>query len=300
MNQTKDKFLGFGALLLAAMIFASFGIYIRVLSQELSSFQQIFFRGILGFAIAIVFIIIFSRNWSLPKIPRIKLVGYALVYSIAVIFLTLGVLRAKIATTIFGIYTGTLVCSFFIGLKFFGEKLTLTKKVSLSTALIGLLAYTFPLTKDGFSLGLIFAVTGGVLDSVANALRKDLTNKIDRLTLVAIQLLGLAIVSLPFVFFSLDTGLPQISITSWLVGLWYGLMLVAVNFLLLYGFARFDLNLGSIVLSSELFFASIIGLLVFGERLKLSEIIGGLLLLVAMAIASLDLDKLFKTKTKLK
>ena len=300
MNHTKDKWLGFGALVLAAMIFASFGIYIRVLSQELGSFQQIFFRGILGFAIAMFFIIIFKKNLVLPKIPRIKLVGYALVYSIAMIFLTLGVLHTKIATTIFGIYTGTLICSLFIGLKFFGEKLTLTKKVSLSTALIGLLAYTFPLTKDSLSLGLIFAVTGGVLDSVANALRKDLTNKIDRLTLVAIQLLGLAIVSLPFVFFSLDTGLPQISITSWLVGLWYGLMLVAVNFLLLYGFARFDLNLGSIVLSSELFFASIVGLLVFGERLKLGEVIGGLLLLVAMAITSLDLDRLFKKKTMLK
>ena len=83
--------------------------------------------------------------------------------------------------------------------------------------------------------------------------------------------------------------ISSLSVNTWAVGLMFGFILVAVNYLLLVGFQNFDLSLGVIILSSELIFALLFGLLVFGEKPLPKEIIGGLFVMAAVILPNLNL-----------
>jgi drug/metabolite transporter (DMT)-like permease len=52
----------------------------------------------------------------------------------------------------------------------------------------------------------------------------------------------------------------------------------------IFGFQHFDLNLGAIVLSSELFFTILFGLFIFGEVSATSEVIGGICIVLAITL----------------
>ena len=62
------------------------------------------------------------------------------------------------------------------------------------------------------------------------------------------------------------------------------------------GFQNFDLSLGAIILSSELIFALLIGLLIFGEKPLPKEIIGGLFVMTAVILPNLNLLSLKSKK----
>lgn len=293
------QYFGYLSLLLAALIYASFGIYIRVLNQDLSPYQQILFRGVIGFVLATALTLLLKRKFSIRGISKKALLGYMLIFPVAVILYVFSILNTKIATTLFGYYVGTLMTSLVIGKFFFKEPIHLIKKLSMLLTLVGLAVYTYPLSAESFNLGLILALMAGFFDAFANGLRKYVAGKLDRIVLVALQLFGVAIVAVPFVLLTLDQGLPTISPISWLVGIWFGLMLLAINYLLLYAFSRFDLNLGTIVLSSELFFAAVMAFFVFGETIKLTELAGALLIVIATGLVGIDPSKFIGKKPNL-
>jgi drug/metabolite transporter (DMT)-like permease len=74
---------------------------------------------------------------------------------------------------------------------------------------------------------------------------------------------------------------------SLFAGVTYGFFSIAVAFLTLVGFQDFDLNLGTIVLSSELFFATIAGLLLFHEYPTQNEVTGSALIILAIIILNI-------------
>jgi drug/metabolite transporter (DMT)-like permease len=135
------------------------------------------------------------------------------------------------------------------------------------------------------------AIMSGLLDAAANGFRKDLAGKIDKFILVFITTLGGVFVSglMMFYFNQSFNFVSGLSTNTWIVGLIFGFILVAINYLLLIGFQNFDLSLGVIVLSSELIFALLFGLLVFGERPLPKEIIGGAFVMAAVILPNLNL-----------
>ncbi|HEX7017549.1 MAG TPA: DMT family transporter [Patescibacteria group bacterium] len=291
------QYYGYLSLLLTAFIFATFGIYIRVLNQDLTTYQQIFFRGFLGFILALVFAAFLKKKPSLTQVSKSVLAGYIFFFPLSAIFFTFSILNTKIATTLFGFYVSSLVATLLLGKLYFKEQIGVVQKIALALAFAGLAIYTYPLSWESLNIGLVFSLVAGTFDSFAQALRKYITGKVDRLILVVIQMFGVALVSLPFVFLTLNQGVPEISLLTWGVGIWYGLMLIAVNYLLLYAFSNFDLNLGTIVLSSELFFAVMLAFLIFGETTTAQELMGAIVIFMATTLAGVDANvfaKMFK------
>ena len=76
----------------------------------------------------------------------------------------------------------------------------------------------------------------------------------------------------------------HVSLLGWVVGIVFGLFHVGLIFLTIFGFQHFDLNLGAIVLSSELFFTILFGLFIFGEVSATSEVIGGICIVLAITL----------------
>lgn len=288
MNRLK----GFLALLACAVLFASFSIFVRILSNDLSAYQQIGFRNLIALVIGAFAVILSKQSFSsLADIPKKYTVLYTITFPIAVILYTLSVLEIKIVSTIFGLYLGALITSLFAGIIFFKEKITKMKLLSLILVSLGLIAYAYPFDGSLLSVGFLLAVLSGVFDATANSFRKYLAGKVDRFVLVVLQMIGGLTVAAGLMVFAGQFTMPNISPTSWLVGGIFGLSLVAISYLTLVGFQNFDLNLGTVILSSELFFASVFALLFFGEISSFTELMGGTLIILATVVANWTIQK---------
>ena len=286
-----NKKLGFITLLLAAASFGSFGIWIRLLSQGINIYQQIVLRNLVAMIIASV-IIIFGKRYLLDfkKIPKIKLLLYALVVPISVIFYNIAMLSLKIAVATFVFYIGTILCSYVIGLVIFKEKVTVIKAISIMLVLLGLTCFVYPFSFTAATLGFVAGIISGIFDGAANGFRKDLVGKIDKLFLVFLTAVGGIIVSGLMIVqtHASLTFLTQMPLQIWLIGILFGLLLIINNFLLLVGFQNYELGPGVIVLSSELFFALIFGFLIFHEIPATNELIGGLFIISAIVAPNIN------------
>lgn len=287
-----NKFKGFLALLSCAVIFASFSIFVRILSQELQPYQQIGFRNVIALVIGTIAVIASKQSFStLKKVETKFIILYTMTFPIAVILYTLAVLQTTIITSIFGLYLGSLITSLIVGILFFKEKLNNMKILSLVLVLIGLISYTYPFDFSTLGIGFLLSILSGFFDASANSFRKYLAGKVDRFVLVVLQMVGGLGVAVALMTIFKQTSLPSLSPTSWVVGLLFGLCLVAISYLTLIGFQNFDLNLGTVVLSSEIFFASIFAFVFFQETSTFTQLLGGVLIVVATGVANIAIEK---------
>jgi drug/metabolite transporter (DMT)-like permease len=287
MNKTK----GFISLLLAGLIFGSFGVFVRILSRELSTFQQIAARDIVASILAVAVAIFLKQKWSLNGVKKRYVLLFTLFFQLDVIFYVLAFLRTKMTVAIFSFYAGTLIFSLVFGIIFFREKISRIKLISLILTFIGLGFFSYPFNLSAFNLGFIFAVAGGAFDAATNASRKFLSGRIDKFVLVSFQMLSGIFVMALIMIFAKQSFTPHISLISMFVVLIFGLLLMLVHFLCTVGFQNFDLNLGTIVMSSEMIFTVIFGMIVFAEFPTILEIIGGIFISLSIVISNLKLTR---------
>lgn len=287
MNKTK----GFLSLLSAGFLFGFFGILVRLLNGQLTNYQQILFRSVVGFILAVIIIISLKRRISFKNISPINLLLFAVSLPLTIIFYTLSILNTKIILAVATLYLGSILFSLISGILFFKEKLTFKKGLAIVCSIIALYFFTIPFSFKNINIGLIFGVLSGFMDALSNTFKKHLGGKVDRFLLIAIQMLGTIIVSLALMFYTKTLTIPQISPFILSIGLLFGFFLMFNNYLMLIGFHNFDLNLGTIVLSSELLFASIFGYLFYKEIPTFNELIGGSLIAFSIIIAHLNFKK---------
>ncbi len=287
MNKTK----GFLSLLSAGFLFGMFGIFVRLLNSELTNYQQIFFRSVVGFIFAFMIIIIFKRKVSFKSISTINLLLFSISLPLTIIFYTLSILKTKIILAVASLFLGSILFSLISGILFFKEKLTVKKSLAIISSILALYYFTTPFSLININVGLVFGILSGFADALSNTFKKHLGGKVDKFFLVSIQMMGTIIVSSILMFYTKTFSVPHISPLIFSVGLLFGFLLMVNNYLMLIGFNNFDLNLGTIILSSELLFASIFGYLFSKEIPTLNELIGGGLITFAIVIAHLNFKK---------
>lgn len=284
MNKT---LLGLGSLLVAGAIFGSFGIWVRLLSSDLSSYQQIAFRNIIALIIALGIIFFRKIKLSFSGVSPKYLILFGLSFPVAVIFYTFSMLKTSIMLGIFSFYLGSILFSLLLGTAIFKEKITTQKILSLTLVLTGFYFFIQPNGLKQLDLGMIFGIIAGLFDTISNAFRKHLAGKLDRVVLTLIpQIGGIAVATILMSIFG-GLSIPEISTNSWLVGIAFGSLLFAINYLTLYGFQNFDLNLGTIAISTEVVFATIFGWLVFSEIPRSSDLLGAGFIVLAIILGNL-------------
>jgi drug/metabolite transporter (DMT)-like permease len=294
------KLIGFSSLFLAGMTWGSFGIWIRLLNSYTTMYQQIVLRNVIAMIFTIVLVIVTKRYvFDLKNTKKLSLIVFGLTVPLTVIFYNIAMLTTKISITTFGLYVGTILFSTIFGVGIFKEKMTLLKVISLFCVGIGLFCFVYPFSINELSLGLLLAIVAGMFDSISNIFRKDLSGKIDKFILVLITTLGGMLISgIMMVYFKQTFAfIGKMPLNGWMVALLFGFLLAAVNYITLVGFQNFDLSIGTVVLSSELVFATIFAFLVFGERPLPKEIVGGIFVFLAVIIPNLNLTKYLKVKS---
>ena len=286
-----NKKKGLLALLGSGLIFGSFGIWVRLLGNELTNFQQIAFRNLIALAIAILIIYFSKISINLGKVEKKHILRFGIAFPLAVIFFTYSFLETKIVLGIFSFYVGSILSSLLIGFYFFNEKIDTKKFISLILVCIGLLFFILPVGLERIDKGIVFGLVAGFFDAVANSYRKYLSGKMHRVLLTSIPLVGGLLIAIFLMLINNEQIVPHVSTNGIIVGLVFGGLLFLVNYLTFVGFSNFDLNLGTIVISSELFFASLFGYLVYKEVPLINEIYGSLLIVSAIIVSNLNLSK---------
>jgi drug/metabolite transporter (DMT)-like permease len=285
------KTLGFTSLFIAAVSFGSFGVWIRLLNREMSIYQQLVLRNAFAFIITILIVLLTKqlKNIEWNKIKKPNLVFYTFLALLAGIAYNFSIINTKIALATFAFYLGTILTGWVAGFLFYKEKLNAEKWLSLIFVLIGLGLFAYPFTNGSINLGFITGIVSGVLDGSANGFRKNFAGKISKSVLVLLTTIGSILVNgLMIAYFHQSANyVATMSTTAWFVAAFFGCLVVILSYLLLVGFQNFDLSSGSIVLSLELLFALIFGILVFQEYPTGKELLGGLFILVANIVPNI-------------
>jgi drug/metabolite transporter (DMT)-like permease len=141
---------GLGSLLTAGLLFGSFGIWVRLLSSDLSSYQQIAFRNIVALIIAVTIIYFRKIKLSFKGVNPKYLILFGISFPIGVIFYTFSMLNTSIMLGIFSFYLGSIPFLLLLGMILFKEKLTPQKIISLLFSALGILLF-YPAKWDNTS-----------------------------------------------------------------------------------------------------------------------------------------------------
>lgn len=283
INSNKNK--GILALIGLAFTYASFGFFTRYLSVSFGFFQQIYLRIFAGLIIGFL---IFGKSFNFLKLKKITTKEWLLLIFRAAAYYLLGValfnkavLLTKISTVSF---IGSLPMTAVLGFLILKEKVTFQKVLYIVLSFIGVIIISINNFSDfSFGQGEILALASCIFASLSIVFRKYQTKLLNNTEITQIQLFFALIFILIASLFAKE-GLP---INNWdsnvfLVILLSGLSSILMVFFTNYGFEHVKTSIASNILTLEMFFAVLIGLIFYWEIPSLKEMLGGILILFSV------------------
>ena len=285
---------GFFSLLACGLILAVFGLLVRVLNQYIGNFTQVGMRMLLAGIIVIPVLLNKKISLKINCVNPFLFLALVLSFPLYIVFFTISINNTKIVNSFFYLFTSTMLTSYLLGSLFFKEKINFQKITVAVISIVGLLMFMLPFGSNKGFIGEIAGIIGGILYGISHATRKYYANKIDRWVIIFYQMVCGTVISFPFVFFLKEFARNQWVFNSILLILIFAIGLVLIQVLLFTGFANFKLNLGSIVLASQLVFVQLIGVLILHEIPTNLEAIGSILIAVSVIFSNIEIKLLKK------
>lgn len=277
---------GILALILTSAMFASMGIFARIMQTGFALFEQTYLRIGLAFLLGILFFnssIRFKKIRSIPLKDWVLLIirafsnyiGGVILYTLAVFNTTLGNVSLIQALPLVAL----------LGVLFLQEKLTKAKIFFLLLSFIGVAFISTTNISDIFvwGKGETLSFIAAFFFSFGYVSRRWQTNYLNNKEMTQIMLL-IAAVFLLIGSFIFHENLP---ITGWSWPIVFALGIsaifnVLVLFLINYGFEHVKPFLASNILTLEAFFAIILGFLIYKEVPMMKDIVGGILIIISV------------------
>lgn len=286
---------GAAALMGAALIYAVFGILIREMATMFSDVAQVAFRFVVVFLLLAGWWILVKRHVKIPQAAKYKAMVLGVLFFGTVLLYTIAVTKTTLANSVFMLYAGDIITALIIGTVVLKEKLTPIKCIAILLVLSGLAMYSSAIFS--LSVGVIAAVCSGACDGIANGIRKSLMGQ-DRNTVLLYQFGVCSLLAVILLLIFPSHAITHHSLWPVLAGLIFALLQILLGNLLLYGFQHFDVNVGTVILTTELVFIVLIGWLFYNEIPTTNELLGGLLILLASIVSVLSMPRFFKSKRR--
>ena len=284
MTRQKITLNGGEALLAAAFLFATTNVLVREMAHMWGDQAQVAVRFALVWIILMLYAHFKSEKTSIPRSKILPAAIYSALAAMGILLLTLSVQMTTIANTLFTSNATELFVAFILGTILLKENLTKRKLIAIGLSLAGLVLYSDSLLSG--NAGLIFGMLAGATVGVCNLLAKQLKG-VNISAILRIQFgLGTVFMIALTLLFSADDIIRKISIEGTAVTLLFALILIFATRLVLYGFQHSDINIASVVLSSQLAIGALLGFFFFREVPAPHEIVSGLLIALAAIIGS--------------
>ncbi len=283
MSQFILKFQNPLFLLGSGFLLGTFGILVRYMDVAFGPMTQTALR----FAIATVMIWGFM---CIRKIPfRLKsqnkqaLFIFMILAPLVPVFFTLAVLEIKVTNTLFLLYGASLGTTLIMGRLVLKEPFTKNRLFAFMCFMIGLVLIAKPDTALILTAGILFALLSGLFDGLGHFSRRVLGSD-DVWTLlfwqsVCATLMGLALaLGFDSVFFKTH------DLAAYIATGMFCIFMILAGLFMSYGFNNFDLNFGTIILSSELGFALLLSAAFLNEWPTPAELLGGIFIFMAIIL----------------
>ncbi|MEN9389856.1 MAG: hypothetical protein RLY61_940 [Candidatus Parcubacteria bacterium] len=287
---------GFALLLLAGFLYATYGVFSRIIGTDIATFYQYTTRAAL--VIVLLLTLLFFTSKTKAKRVNPKHYKWILLQGIAAGLLTptffLSVNNLPLGTTIFLFYALGTIVNYILGSIVHHEKITSVKAVSLILGVIGVFLMSMESIKLNQPLYIIYALLSGVFFGLNLTSVKVLSNDYPNLQINLFNWTGVLIVSLLFsVLFSEAWTVPVVN-DQWIANIALAIVSFCASMSTVTGFKYMELQKGSIVLLSELVFGVLIGWLLYKEIPTLLLALGSIFILSALILPNLKIiqDKL--------
>lgn len=287
-RQNMNQNLGVLALLLTALIFGFFGVFARMIGDELPFLYQ---SGSRALACSFIFALsscFFRESWNYPNAKLLSLLAIrSLSGCLSYFGFFWGSIYLNIGTSFFVYFGSTILLSFLFANFIMREALTRIKVFSMLLALLGI----FLLSSEKGAVGsdhyykLLYPFIGGLGYALWNLLPKKMPATYSNFQM---NFYDMFIAGLFFL------GLSILKSETWIMpGLsaaWYGFYSLlfftfVTGLLIVYGFRNTTASVGSLVISSEMISATLVGYLFYAEVFGLLGAIGAILVMSAGILA---------------
>ena len=277
---------GSEALLGVAILFALTNVLVREMSTMWGDQAQVAARFILVWVLLVIFANLSKgKKTTIPRSKKKYAVAYSILAATAILFFTLSLQNTSIANTLFTSNATELFVAFLAGSFLLKEKITPRKLIAIGLALVGLILYSDSLLVG--SIGIVFGLLGGATTALCNVLAKKLKG-VDLGAIMRMQFgLGAAFMIVLTLIFSPNDIIRTVSVEGIVVTILFALLLIVATRLVLYGFQHSDINVATVILSSQLAFGALLGFFLYQEVLSSHEIISGVLILSAAIIGGI-------------
>lgn len=283
--------IGFVLLLFSTVIYGLFGVFSRYIN-EFSPFSQSWVKSVIIILLILVVFVVGKSKWKKINKQDIKwFLIWILPASLQPVMSFLAFNHLPVGATYFLIYSTMILGGIISGKLFFSEKLNLNKLLSLILLFVGLfLIYRSDMifTKNVYVL---LALASGLVTGFWNTLTKKVSNNYSEFQMMLLDA-GTALIIGLIVSIAVGEKLPLIhNIGPWLWISVYSFSAVLATVFLIRGFKYVEAQVGSLILPIEVVFGTVFGYLFFGEVLKMSTYLGGLIILIAAILPAISFQK---------
>jgi drug/metabolite transporter (DMT)-like permease len=207
------------------------------------------------------------------------------IFAVAPLYYAFNNMSIGTATLIF--FSMFLITSYSLGYLFLGEKMTVTKIVALILAIMGLVV-TFGIELGVFSLlALCLAALNGIASGGEVTMTKKVTAKYSSFQISVIAWAAILVTHLPLAIIAGESFVnPAIDI-AWVSMLAYAVIGLLSFWFVIEGYRFIDASIGGLIGLLEIIVAIIFGVILFGEVITLSTIVGGGLIIFAAMLPNL-------------
>lgn len=278
--------IGYLCFLAAAVLYGTFGLFIRGLQGYFSDIGQVAVRSLGALFIALVWAAATTTTHDRRAFSSLRVWGFGITFPIAMLLWTIAVAWGTVRSGTFGLYFGSLLASILFGSIFFQERITIKKVTCVGIALLGAATFLLPFDITDYTTTSVgIGALGGCVQSLNLCYRRWLGD-ISRPVVLVVQGVG-GFVLCAGLAAILSPHIPTASIGGWSLGLAYGALSALVSYLLLVGTRYIELSRGAIVLASDLVWATLFAALALGEVPTQYQIVGCALLLGSMVMGKL-------------
>lgn len=273
------------SLLLAAALFGTWGVLSRYLGESFDLFFQ-FWTRYLFVAIILCLVLILQRSWKAVPRKHMPLFATRIIFALLTsLCIYLAFNAIAIGTAYFASYAGTIVGGFVIGSFFFNEKIKIAKVAAVILSVLGLyVIYSFDFAISELWY-LLLALGSGVSYSVFYSCSKTISKNYSVIQMTFIDYIGCFVLTLALSLVLQEHWLPVSLTFPWLINAIAGITFVLTNMLLIYGFHRAEVQIGTTILLTEVLFGILFGYLFFAEEITTSMMLGGAMILIASGLA---------------
>lgn len=283
-------------IIIAAMMFGSYGIWSRLIGDSFGVFYQGWTRALI---ISIVLLPILLWKKQIVPIEK-KDWGWLMIFLLftsltqAPLFYAFNHMDIGSATLLF--FVSMVVTMYLVGIFFLGEKVTKVKVISLFLASCGMyLIFSFSVV--AFSLvAVILAIVNGIASGGEISFSKKLSGKYSPLYISWLSWLIICLSNAPIsIFLGEAQHLPSLEIV-WLYQIAYTAVSILGFWLIIKGLKYTEASIGSLISLLEIIVSIVLGIIIFKEPLTTKVLLGAIFIIIAASIP--HLYELFHQKTK--